>query len=200
MQMKRERTGNKLIAMLLAAVLLAAMLTGCASGAENAVKADLESMRSSDHDPETAEEISEMLSDQGREYYDQFISRTGEFEYKITGHDKVSASDDGETAGERTVVHVRITTYDFASEYLKTWSEFLEKSDGSAGEYDSAELYEMLFENLAKTEDRDYTADVDIVCTQDEDGEWHTDATSNRALRDAIYGGMLIEMGMLAGM
>jgi hypothetical protein len=105
------------------------------------------------------------------------------------------------------VVHVRITTYDFASEYLKSWTEFLEpyendeskKSGDGKENFDSAQLYETLFRNLSSLADKKYIANVDINC-EEQDGKWHTDAVTNAALRDAILGGMLSEMSSLAGL
>jgi hypothetical protein len=191
---------NSITAVLLAAVMiLAVMLSGCSgqSGAELKAAEDLESMRYVELDPEINAELESLLSDQGKEYYEMFLGKAGEFDYAITGADK---------SGGNTVVHVRITTYDFASEYLKSWTEFLEpyengaggKEDGKAEKFDSARLYETLFRNLSSIQEKDYIADVDITCAE-EDGEWHTDAAVNAALKDAILGGMIAEMKSLAG-
>ena len=195
------RKKNRTAAVLMSAiVMLAVLLSGCSgqSGAELKVSEDLESMRYVELDPEINAELESMLSDQGKEYYEMFLGKAGEFDYSITGTD----STDG-----NTVVHVRITTYDFASEYLKSWTEFLEPyengkdgKDGSGSEnFDSAILYETLFRNLSSIQEKDYIADVDIACAE-EDGKWHTDAAANAALKDAILGGMIAEMRSLAGL
>ena len=183
--------------MLVAAALMTAvlMLAGCrgVSGAEAKVSEDLESLRFVELDPEVDAEIKSMLSEQGREYYEMFLGKAGEFEYQITGRNEVSQAE---------VVHVRITTYDFASEYLKSWSDFLESSsaEGSDPQYDSAVLYETLFRNLSNIQKKEYTADVDIICTENEDGSWQTDAAQNTDLRNAILGGMISEISSLAGL
>ena len=187
-------------AVLAAVMILTLMLAGCGgrSGAELKVSEDLESMRYVELDPRINAELEGMLSDQGREYYEMFLGKAGEFDYAITGADR---TDDG------TVVHVRITTYDFASEYLKAWTEFLEpyendenKKTGDGKEnFDSSQLYETLFRNLSSLADKKYIADVDINC-EEQDGKWYTDAATNAALRDAILGGMLSEMSSLAGL
>lgn len=166
------------------------MLAGCRGNTayEAKVASDLEDMRYVELDPETDAEIEGILSEQGREYFEMFLGKAGEFEYKITGSDEA----DG---GEKVIVHVRINTYDFGSEYLKSWSEFLEKS---GEDYDSAVLYETLFKNLSNIQSKDYIADADITCTMDGNGEWQTDAKSNAALRNAILGGMINEISGLA--
>lgn len=166
------------------------MLAACkgSTAYEAKVASDLEDMRYVELDPETDAEIEGILSEQGREYFEMFLGKAGEFEYKITGSDEA----DG---GEKVIVHVRINTYDFGSEYLKSWSEFLEKS---GEDYDSAVLYETLFKNLSNIQSKDYIADADITCTMDGNGEWQTDAKSNAALRNAILGGMINEISGLA--
>jgi hypothetical protein len=201
MHMNRAKLKKSITAAVLAAVMiLSLMLAGCSgqSGAELKVTDDLESMRYVELDPKINAELEGLLSDQGREYYEMFLGKAGEFDYAITGADK---TDDG------TVVHVRITTYDFASEYLRSWTEFLEpyenddsKKAGDGKEnFDSAQLYETLFRNLSGIAEKKFIADVDINC-EEEDGKWHTDAATNAALRDAILGGMLSEMSTLAGL
>ena len=72
-----------------------------------------------------------------------FKQVAGEFEYEILD----SKEDTSGQAGDSAIVTVRIRTYDFASEYLKTWTEYLEKSDPE--QFDEAELYEDLFRNLS---------------------------------------------------
>lgn len=194
---KKNRTAAALMS---AIMILAVIFAGCSgqSGAELKVSEDLESMRYVELDPEINAELEGLLSDQGREYYEMFLGKAGEFDYAITGADR---TDNG------TVVHVRITTYDFASEYLKSWTEFLEpyendesKKAGDGKEnFDSAQMYETLFRNLSRITEKKYIADVDINC-EEENGKWHTDAAVNAALRDAILGGMLSEMSSLAGL
>lgn len=180
-----------MVAALLAASLL--MLTGCAgrSDAERKVVEDLEDMRYVELDPGTDAELESILSDQGKEFFEMFLGKAGEFEYRITGSESAESE-----AGEAVTVHVRINTYDFGSEYLKSWSEFLE---GSGDAYDTGLLYETLFRNLSSIQSKDYVSEVDIRCEKDENGEWRTDAKSNPSLRNAIFGGMIGEISELAG-
>ncbi len=189
-----------LISVLAVAAVLAVsvvMLSGCSksSGAEAAVTEDLESMRFVEIDPETEAELENVLSDRGMEYFEMFLGKAGEFDYEITGAD---------AKGDEAIVHVRIKTYDFATEYLKSWTEFLDSTgrggEEDAAEYDTALLYETLFKNLSSIQDKNYTADADIICTRDEEGGWTTDAKSNSVLKNAILGGMIREISSLAGL
>lgn len=189
-------------------VLCVLLLAGCGENkaAESQAAQDIEDMRYVELDQETNAELESMLSDQGREFLEMFLGKAGEFDYTITGSDE---------ADDNVIVHVRITTYDFASEYLRSWSEFLEESDSAVSAagaedskdtakqekaYDSAKLYETLFRNLSNVQNKDYTANVDITCMKGEDGAWKSDAASNAALRDAILGGMIREIRQLAEM
>ena len=152
-------------------------------------------MRFVEIDPETEAELENVLSDRGMEYFEMFLGKAGEFDYEITGAD---------AKGDEAIVHVRIKTYDFATEYLKSWTEFLDSTgrggEEDAAEYDTALLYETLFKNLSSIQDKNYTADADIICTRDEEGGWTTDAKSNSILKNAILGGMIREISSLAGL
>ncbi len=224
--MKTKTVKNKEIYILLFTLLMVvciAAATGCGgrNGAEVKVSEDLEAMRYVELEPGAEAEINSMLTDKGKDYFEMFLAKAGEFEYEITG------SKDSE-------VTVRITTYDFASEYLRAWSEFLEDADAKAetqesekaktpeteaedpvelamdavdeavngkeeyNPYDDAELYEKLFRRLSNVKDKNYKAEVTVTCTQAEDGTWETDAKNNTELRNAILGGMLNEIAGLA--
>lgn len=178
------------LTLLLAMLLVFALLTGCSSsGAEKKVAEDLESMRYVELDRSTEDEIKGMLSEQGKEYFELFMSRAGDFDYEI-----IDSEEQG--SDQEVIVTVRIRTYDFASEYLKTWTEYLEAADD---DYDEAELYEKLFRNLSSIRRKDHIADAGIRCVLGEDGSWTTDAASNTQLRNAVFGGMLNEIAGLAG-
>ena len=182
------------------------LLSGCggAKGDAAAVREDLESMRYVELDPDTEAEIENILSDQGKEYFEMFLSKAGEFEYEIIDSHE-------EESGSGTSVTVRIKTYDFASEYLRSWSEFLEKNgsgtmengtiqgDEEQPEYDQAELYETLFKNLSNASEKNYITETEIHCAESVDVSWHTNATVSTAVKNAILGGMLNEIASLAG-
>ena len=189
---KRHNRIIKLFTVILSAALFCAGMAGCGeSGAEVKVTEDLESMRYVELDEKVGEEINSMLSDQGKEFFEMFLAKAGEFEYEIIDTDKGGGDESEET------VTVRIRTYPFASEYLRTWTDYLESSEDD--EYDDAKLYEGLFRNLSSLNQKDYLTDVTINCYSDEEGSWVTDARSNPDLLDAILGGMLNEIVGLAG-
>ena len=73
-----------------AIMILAVIFAGCSgqSGAELKVSEDLESMRYVELDPEINAELEGLLSDQGREYYEMFLGKAGEFDYANTGADR----------------------------------------------------------------------------------------------------------------
>ena len=75
---------GKFVSIVVLCLVFGFMLAGCsASGAEKKVTEDLESMRYVELDKNTEEEINSLLSDQGREYFELFLSKAGEFEYEI---------------------------------------------------------------------------------------------------------------------
>ena len=185
--MKQKNAINKsmiLTLLLLMAAAAAFAFSGCSGNdARTQVKEDLEAMRYVELEPAVESELEKILTDSGREYFEMFLAKAGEFEYEIKGSD-----DSGVT--------VIITTYDFASEYLRSWSEFLEKSDPD--NYNETELYENLFRNLSNVSDKSYKTQVVIGYTRNEDGTVVTDAKNSPELRNAILGGMLNEIAGLA--
>lgn len=185
---------TSLILLLVTVLVSALMLAGCGgeSGAEARVKEDLESMRSVELDQDTASEIESLMNNEGKEYYQKFLKMAGDFDYEISQTEKKDGA---------AVVTVKIRTYDFGSEYLKTWADFLEASEtsGDGSGYDTAKLYEMLFQNLSSLQKKEYTGYVDIKCTQGSDGKWSSDATADPGVRNAVFGGMLYEINSLAG-
>lgn len=165
-------------------------MTGCSSsGASGQVRTELESMRQLELDQETTDELLSMLDDEGKEDFDEFLSKAGDYDYKITG------STTNDSAGSTTVT-VQIKAYCFGREYLKTWNDYLEESGEK--DFDQAEFYKLLLERLSSVEDKTFRQEVDILCTDtDGDGVWETDAGSNYKLRNAMLGGMLQEIASL---
>ena len=206
--MTRNNNVSNRIAVFLLMLLTASiiLLPGCSGskGDASAVREDLESMRYVELDSATEAEIESILSDQGKEYFEMFLAKAGEFEYELTDSREAES-------GDETIITVQIKTYDFASEYLRSLSEFLEKNGSEAAEnrtesgdepepeYDQAELYETLFKNLSSAKDKSYITETEIHCAESEDGSWHTDAKTNTAVKNAILGGMLNEIASLAG-
>ncbi len=177
---------------LLIVLMAALMLSACTEiGAEAQVKEDLEAMRDIQLDSNTEEEINSLMNAEDIQYYDKFVSKASEFEYTI---------EDTEEAGDgSTIVSVRITTYNFGKAYLTAWTEYIEEL--GEDEFDQTEFYGKLFSALSDVHGKHYTAAVDIRCTEgDSDGAWTTDCSTNAALRDALFGGLLTEAGNLASM
>lgn len=198
-KMRKARAKTYLIMLIvLSLITAAALMTGCGrnSGAEDKVRETLDSMSAVDVGEDADAEIRDVLADEDEAYYDRFLEKAGEFEYKITGSEKADSSGGD---GDAVTVHVTVTTYDFAREYLRSWSDFLDESGTGSGEYDSSKLYGILFKNLSSVEKKDYVSNVDVECVQDEDGNWQTDAASNAALKNALLGGMINEISSLAG-
>ncbi|MBQ3291035.1 MAG: hypothetical protein IJH43_01510 [Mogibacterium sp.] len=183
--MKKYRS----IQLLLITWLLVLSLAACSlSGAEAQVSEDLESMRNIGFDQDTTEEIMGMLDEDGREDFADFLSKAGAYEFRITGST--------ETDENTTIVTVRIRTYCFGREYLKAWNEYLEVK--GEGDFDQAGFYEMMMERLGDVEDKTFTQEVEVTCTDsDGDGVWETDTASNYPLRNAMLGGLLGEIASL---
>lgn len=167
------------------------MLCGCSDTAPEAqVRADVESMRQIELDADLTAEITEMLSEEGKTDFETFIRKAGDFDFDITG------STEG---AESTVVTVKVKTYCFGREYLRTWNDYLEKTGN--GDFDQAEFYDLMMKNLSSAEDKTFTREIEINCSGPQDGDgdstWTTDAKDNYQLRNAIMGGMLDEIAAL---
>ena len=166
------------------------MLGSCSeSGAEKQVRTELDSMREMAFDEAATEELTSFLSSNGKADFREFIEKAGKFEYSITGSE--ASPDDPEAI----LVTVRITTYCFGREYLRTWNDYLEKSADK--DFDQAEFYNLMMQNLSAVTDKTFTREVKVSC-KEEDGSWATNAAGNYELRDAILGGMLNEIASLA--
>ena len=194
-------TGSGITAMLLVllCILSGLLLAGCSethSIAEEAVMEQLESMRYIEFEEASAEELLSMLSDEGRDHFYEFKEKAGKYDYEILGS--------SEAGDDATIVTVQIKTYSFGRIYLETWADYLESTDASGskndGSGDQAIFYEALMKNLSEADDKNYIAEVEILCgVPDGTGEMQTDALTNAPLRDAIFGGMLTEIASLAG-
>jgi hypothetical protein len=122
---------KKISIITLAAILLALVFaaSSCSdeTGAEAAVRDDLEAMRFVEPDADVEAELETVLGPEAGERFEMFLGKAGEYEYEIMT---------SEDTGDDVIVQVRITTYDFASEYLRTWADFLEKYDQADADAD----------------------------------------------------------------
>ena len=185
----------KAIAAGLAVLLCLLMLAGCASmnEAEKKVSKELKALQESDSTGSEVITLRDSLSDEGRKNFDGFLKKLKSFDFDITG------SEEGEKNGdEYTLVSVKIKTFDFGREYLAVWTEYLKANEGANPE-DLTDFYELLFARLNSLDEKEYIKTIQIVCIDPLDnGEWIANIKENEELQDAIFGGMISEMKMLA--
>ena len=141
--------------------------------------------------------VRELVSGKGGADLDHFLRNVRSFDYEVIGSERYDKGDE-----HFTKVTVRIRTYDFGSEYLAAWTDYLESNEeaGAGDDEDMPGFYDGLFGRLAGVSDKSYVQDVDIIAIEPIDnGEWITNITSNEDLQDALFGGMISEMRYLAG-
>lgn len=129
-----------------------------------------------------------------KEKYNNWIKMLQKFDYKI-GEEKISK--DGKTA----TVQVKITTYGFGEAYKSVYNQMIE--DAKSGKITSSTdiekyTFDLMFDKMLALKDKSYSKEVIIKCTQN-DGKWSTDIRGNHDFTDAILGGMMSEIGALAG-
>ena len=185
----------KAIAAGLAVLLCLLMLAGCASmnEAEKKVYKELKALQESDSTGSEVITLRDSLSEEGRKNFDGFLKKLKGFDFEITG------SEEGEKNGdEYTLVSVKIKTFDFGREYLAAWTEYLKANEGANPE-DLTDFYELLFARLNSLDEKEYIKTIQIVCIDPLDiGEWIANIKENEELQDAIFGGMINEMKVLA--
>ena len=185
----------KAIAAGLAVLLCLLMLAGCASmnEAEKKVYKELKALQESDSTGSEVITLRDSLSEEGRKNFDGFLKKLKNFDFEITG------SEEGEKNGdEYTLVSVKIKTFDFGREYLAAWTEYLKANEGANPE-DLTDFYELLFARLNSLDEKEYIKTIQIVCIDPLDnGEWIANIKDNEELQDAIFGGMINEMKVLA--
>ena len=179
----------------LAVLLCLLMLAGCTSmnDAEKKVYKELKALQESDSTGSEVITLRDSLSEEGRKNFDGFLKKLKGFDFEITG------SEEGEKNGdEYTLVSVKIKTFDFGREYLAVWTEYLKANEGANPE-DLTDFYELLFARLNSLDEKEYIKTIQIVCIDPLDnGEWIANIKENEELQDAIFGGMISEMKMLA--
>ena len=179
----------------LAFFLCLVMLAGCGSmnDAEKKVSKELKALKESDVIGSEVMALRDSLSEDGRENFDGFLKKLRDFDFEITGSEESDSEGD-----ESTVVSVRIKTYDFGREYLAAWTEYLKANPGNKPE-DMTDFYELLFSRLNSLNEKEYLKTIKIVCIDPLDnGEWIANIKDNEELQDAIFGGMMREIEMLA--
>ena len=178
-----------LLAMLLALVPLSLSSCGEAdtdlSDAEEAVRAELEALKSEET---KIPEFADFSEDVSEEMLASYAEKLKDFDYVISGSTK--SEDTGSV-----IVSVDVNTYDFGSVYLETWNDRMKIEEDLR--YDN-QFYNDLFTRFAALSVKGYTGQANIICTKDENGEWTTDMKTSPSLMDALSGGMVAEMQELS--
>ena len=185
----------KAIAAGLAVLLCLLMLAGCASmnEAEKKVYKELKALQEADSTGSEVITLRDSLSEEGRKNFDGYLKKQKGIEFEITGSKKKKKNGD-----EYTLVSVKIKTFDFGREYLAAWTEYLKANEGANPE-DLTDFYELLFARLNSLDEKEYIKTIQIVCIDPLDnGEWIANIKENEELQDAIFGGMINEMKVLA--
>lgn len=185
----------KAIAAGFAVLLCLLMLAGCTSmtDAEKKVSKELKALQESDSTGSEVITLRDSLSEEGRKNFDGFLKKLKGFDFEITG-----SEENEEKGDDYTLVSVKIKTLDFGREYLAAWTEYLKANEGANSE-DLTDFYELLFARLNSLDEKEYIKTIQIVCADPLDnGEWIANIKENEELQDAIFGGMISEMKMLA--
>ena len=129
------------------------MMSGCSSmnEAEKKVSAELKAIQSSESVGSEVINLRNSLSDEGRDHFDGFLKKVGDFDFEITGSETDDSKDNG-----YTLVKVRIKTYDFGREYLAAWTAYLKANGDDLNQDDLTGFYEMLFAGLDALDDKEY--------------------------------------------
>ena len=185
----------KAIAAGFAVLLCLLMLAGCTSmtDAEKKVSKELKALQESDSTGSEVITLRDSLSEEGRKNFDGFLKKLKGFDFEITG-----SEENEEKGDDYTLVSVKIKTLDFGREYLAAWTEYLKANEGANSE-DLTDFYELLFARLNSLDEKEYIKTIQIVCADPLDnGVWIANIKENEELQDAIFGGMISEMKMLA--
>lgn len=185
----------RVIAAGIAFLLCLLMFTGCSSmnDAEKKVSKELKALQESDALGSEVINLRDSLSDEGKANFDGFLKKLRSFDFEITGSEEDDDKDD-----DHTLVSVKIKTCDFGREYLAAWTEYLKANKDEKPE-DLTGFYELLFARLNSLGEKEYIKTIQIVCIDPLDNdEWIANIKDNEELQDAIFGGMMSEMEMLA--
>lgn len=198
---KKEKSGRSnarpaRIWIVMCTLLIAIIAVACSrNAAEAKVASELDRLKESETAASRLTAVREVLPPESGRDFDIFLSKARDFDYEIIGGEEMSGDE-----GEYTVVDVKVITYDFGKEYLATWNNYLRNHENaSADDAEGKEFYKELFARLAAIKGKEHISFVEIKAMEPMDnGEWVTDITSNEALQDAIFGGMIGEMKALA--
>ena len=200
----KKRIINKLltilnILLLIAAVVIAVMvLTGCSKEPENYPEAEalvdtrLNEIKTADNSDAAIKSFIELAGTEDEELLGGYLTKLRDFDYEILGSKK------DENDENAVIVTVRVSTYDFGNAYLSTWKEFLEMDEYHEGTQNDLFMRSLMYKCTALNS-KDFLTDVDVVCTDpDGSGNYETDLKSNDEMMNAISGGMMEQIKLLA--
>lgn len=200
----KKRKINKLltilnILLLIAAVVIAVMvLTGCSKEPENYPEAEalvdtrLNEIKTADNSDAAIKSFIELAGTEDEELLGGYLTKLRDFDYEILGSKK------DENDENAVIVTVRVSTYDFGNAYLSTWKEFLEMDEYHEGTQNDLFMRSLMYKCTALNS-KDFLTDVDVVCTDpDGSGNYETDLKSNDEMMNAISGGMMEQIKLLA--
>ncbi|MBP3895022.1 MAG: hypothetical protein J6D07_01000 [Mogibacterium sp.] len=200
----KKRKINKLltilnILLLIAAVVIAVMvLTGCSKEPENYPEAEalvdtrLNEIKTADNSDAAIKSFIELAGTEDEELLGGYLTKLRDFDYEILGSKK------DENDENAVIVTVRVSTYDFGNAYLSTWKEFLEMDEYHEGTQNDLFMRSLMYQCTALNS-KDFLTDVDVVCTDpDGSGNYETDLKSNDEMMNAISGGMMEQIKLLA--
>ena len=144
---------------------IALMFSACGSDPtpSDAVKADLDKMKSEDSSDQSLKALDLEEWDLKKDDVNTFLSKIRDFDYEIV-EEKVEE--------DKATVKVKITTYNFGKAMGEIFAEALALAFSMAG-----------------IEKKDYSKKVTVNCVKKDD-KWTTDVDSNEKLEDAVLGGL----------
>lgn len=174
----------KMIAKTISIVLILAialMFSACGSDPtpSDAVKADLDKMKSEDSSDQSLKALDLEEWDLKKDDVNTFLSKIRDFDYEIV-EEKVEE--------DKATVEVKITTYNFGKAMGEIFAEALALafSNPDASEEEVSKIF---VEKMAGIEKKDYSKKVTVNCVKKDD-KWTTDVDSNEKLEDAVLGGL----------
>ena len=188
-RMNRKNAGRLYIALAMMMLLVLTMaLTACAKSNTPTVVVEKQMQQIKDEEVET--ELSSLVSSSSiakkhSDDYKKLLAKIQDFDYEVT---------DEKIDGDSATVKVTITTYDFGKAY-KSMITQMEKDANSGKITSSTDMtsyaYKLMFKKFNALEEKDYTKEVEVTCTKNNDGDWETNIIDDSNIEDAILGGVV---------
>ena len=188
---RMDRKGARRLSIALAMMMLLVLtmaLTACAKSNTPTVVVEKQMQQIKDEEVET--ELSSLVSSSSiakkhSDDYKKLLAKIQDFDYEVT---------DEKIDGDSATVKVTITTYDFGKAY-KSMITQMEKDANSGKITSSTDMtsyaYKLMFKKFNALEEKDYTKEVEVTCTKNNDGDWETNIIDDSNIEDAILGGVV---------